>query len=177
MSLTETLKPFLSARFIKFCLVGASGVVVNLGSLAFLSWLGLLSSLASAIAIELSIISNFVFNDRWTFRSQYESGSWLRRGARFQLVSMVGALIQWCVFIAGNVFVLQATHGDAALANYLGQAGSSFDRLAQLLVLEPPDIGYWILGSQCAGIAVATGWNFLANFHWTWRKKSIESSQ
>ena len=45
--------------FIRFCVTGASGVLVNLGSFHLLTVLGLHRYLASPIAIELSIISNF----------------------------------------------------------------------------------------------------------------------
>ncbi|MDL2274572.1 glycosyltransferase family 2 protein [Desulfosarcina sp. OttesenSCG-928-G10] len=60
-----------SPEFIKFIAVGASGVVVNLG----LYWLltriaGLANFLAAPIAIETSILTNFLFNNRFTFRKR-----------------------------------------------------------------------------------------------------------
>ena len=53
--------------FIKFCVTGTSGVFVNLGSFHLLTQFGVHRYLASPIAIELSIISNFVINNYWTF--------------------------------------------------------------------------------------------------------------
>ena len=60
--------------FIKFSLTGLSGVVVNLGSFHLLLQLGLHRYLASPIAIELSIISNFLINNYWTFADRELAG-------------------------------------------------------------------------------------------------------
>ena len=53
--------------FVKFCLTGLSGVVVNLGSFHILLELGVHKYLASPIAIEISVFSNFFINNYWTF--------------------------------------------------------------------------------------------------------------
>jgi len=51
-------------RFLKFLLVGASGVVVNEGLYFLLTrYAGLPDTIALAIAIETSVISNFIFNE------------------------------------------------------------------------------------------------------------------
>ncbi|RJP81407.1 MAG: GtrA family protein [Candidatus Zixiibacteriota bacterium] len=58
-------------RFARFGLVGASGVVVNMGFYAlFHNVLGVYYLLAGAMAIELSIVSNFLLNEYWTFRDR-----------------------------------------------------------------------------------------------------------
>jgi dolichol-phosphate mannosyltransferase len=65
------LRLSLSARFIQFCLVGLSGVVVDMGFLYLLSdesTLGLPLTRSKIIAGELAIINNFIWNDFWTFR-------------------------------------------------------------------------------------------------------------
>ncbi len=60
-----------SPRFVKFCVVGATGVVVNSGSLWLLTrQAGLDYRLASLVAIELAIANNFLWNARWTFRAR-----------------------------------------------------------------------------------------------------------
>ena len=38
-------------------------------------------------------------------------------------------------------------------------------------ISDPPDVGRWMYVSQLAGIAVATLWNFTANFFWTWKRE------
>ena len=55
------------SRLLKFCIVGACGGIVNMGTLYILSeFAGLPYFISSLAAIELSIISNFVFNLLWT---------------------------------------------------------------------------------------------------------------
>jgi len=80
-------------RFLKFCLVGGSGVLVNMGLLWLLTEAGGLFYLASsAVAVECAIINNFIWNDVWTFRDRRAAG-WrarLCRLARFNLVSLAG---------------------------------------------------------------------------------------
>ena len=68
------------ARPIRFGLVGLSGAAVNTGILWGLVWgLGLPVLLASALATEAAILSNFLLNDRWTFRTAAHQGRLLRR--------------------------------------------------------------------------------------------------
>src|SRR5512147_1461492 len=49
-----------SKTFLKFCVVGASGVAVNLVAFTMLMRLGMNKFLASPLAIEVSIITNFL---------------------------------------------------------------------------------------------------------------------
>ena len=69
--------------FVKFCLTGLSGVVVNLGSFHILLELGVHKYLASPIAIEISVISNFFLNNYWTFADRDLSSRKRIRGLRF----------------------------------------------------------------------------------------------
>ena len=80
-----------SLRAIRFGLVGLSGAVVNLAALRlFHGWLGWTLPLSIGLSSELSILSNFVANDRWTFGHRHVSG---RRLARFNLASLGGIAI------------------------------------------------------------------------------------
>jgi len=57
-----------SIIFLKFGIVGASGVVVNYG-IAYLGYIAGLSDILSlAIGVEAAILNNFTWNDLWTFR-------------------------------------------------------------------------------------------------------------
>ncbi|MDD3491990.1 MAG: glycosyltransferase family 2 protein [Candidatus Thermoplasmatota archaeon] len=80
-------------RFIKFGLVGGSGVLVNEG-LLWLLWgvWGVMLLGASLVAVELSIIWNFIWNEVWTFRDRGEDGirAFFKRMGQFNLVSLVG---------------------------------------------------------------------------------------
>ncbi|MFA4860795.1 glycosyltransferase [Methanoregula sp.] len=83
-------------RVIKFGLVGLTGIVVNMGLLYYLKeYVGLYYLVASFIAIEISILNNFLWNDLWTFRTQEKqklSSRWHRLLA-FNLVSAGGVVI------------------------------------------------------------------------------------
>ncbi len=61
----------LNARLIKFSVVGASGVAVNMGLLyALTRFMGIHYILSSILAIEVSILTNFILNDIWTWRDR-----------------------------------------------------------------------------------------------------------
>jgi dolichol-phosphate mannosyltransferase len=79
----------------KYYLVGASGILVNLGILFVLTEYGeLWYLLSSTIAIYVSITSNFLLNKSWTFRDNViKQRSFLMYG-KFIGVSLVGMGIQ-----------------------------------------------------------------------------------
>jgi putative flippase GtrA len=78
-------------RLGKFIIVGGVGVFVNTAALFILyQLLGLPLVAASLIAVEISIINNFVLNDRWTFE---QNGLSLRRFVKFNAVSSGGLVI------------------------------------------------------------------------------------
>jgi dolichol-phosphate mannosyltransferase len=87
-----------SQVFIKFCITGASGVVVNLGLFSALMAVGVNRYLASPIAIECSIISNFLLNNYWTFSRRDLVGPVRARGLRFNFVSIVSLAISYLTF-------------------------------------------------------------------------------
>ncbi len=80
-------------NFAKFCLVGGSGVLVNMG----LYWIltrfgGLYTTLAATISIETSILSNFILNNFFTFRLRNVPGTkpFFQRLLKFNLFSLAG---------------------------------------------------------------------------------------
>ncbi len=94
-------------RFLKFAIVGTSGVVVNLGTLyIFVKLLSMDKILAGAIAIELSILNNFFWNNMWTWRDR-KGESWLIRLLKYNVAMLSTSAL-------GN-FVLYA-----ALVKYVG---------------------------------------------------------
>lgn len=90
----------LSDEFIKFCVVGASGVVVNLGIYVLLSkFLKVPLEFASPVAIEISIISNFMLNNVWTFTNRNTGAALLLKLWRFHLVSGLAGLMNYSILI------------------------------------------------------------------------------
>lgn len=167
--------PFFTARFFKFACVGFSGIGVNLGALYLLAdGLQLHANLSSALAIELSILSNFMFNEYWTFRDRrVDNGGFWKRGLRFNLVSLVGAVIQWGVFVYGNIAWAVMLFTPAELIAYHGTAVGLWDRWILHPIISPPDVGVMLYASQLLGIAAATFWNYLVNVRWTWATKTL----
>ncbi len=85
--------------FIKFSLTGLSGVFVNLGAFQLLTVLGVHRYLASPIAIELSIISNFLINSHWTFADRALIKGKRIRGLKFNVVSLLSLAVSYGAFL------------------------------------------------------------------------------
>ncbi|MFW9852697.1 MAG: GtrA family protein [Candidatus Thorarchaeota archaeon] len=59
-------------QFLKFALVGASGTVINLGLVhLFAVIIGWNDYLATTIGFVVSVITNFILNDIWTFNPRF----------------------------------------------------------------------------------------------------------
>src|SRR5712671_4686824 len=87
-------------RFIKFCLVGGSGVVVDMAVLHVLAdprWLDWNISLSKVVAAEVAILNNFAWNDLWTFReagvSKGSCRKLARRFIRFNIICSIGVFL------------------------------------------------------------------------------------
>lgn len=86
----------------KYYAVGASGVLVNLGLLFYLTeYVGLWYFLSYTLAISASITSNFILNKFWTFRDSINSQRTIVMYVKFVSVSLVGMAIQ-----LGTVYLL-----------------------------------------------------------------------
>jgi putative flippase GtrA len=111
-----------SLRFVRFCLVGGSGVLVNQLTL----WLAreyLFSTLtpprlrlnaALALAISVATLSNFLWNRFWTWRDRYrEAGARALAGqfGQYALAVLIGSGVQ---FLLTN---LLSTYMHYLLAN------------------------------------------------------------
>jgi len=116
-------------RFAKFCLVGLSGVLINMGLLWLLTeFAGLFYLLSAAISIESSILSNFTLNDFFTFPDRRLPGakSFASRLLKFNLVSLAGLALNMGVLgllteVFGVYYLLSNLCGIAVatLWNYL----------------------------------------------------------
>lgn len=136
-------------RFIKFALVGGSGIVVNYGLYWILTRFAgftplddtvtasiVSGNMAIAISIETSIITNFLLNNYFTFADRNIGGNkaFLGRLFNFNLICIIGGLIQIGV--------------------------------ANLLAIT---LGIYDLFAIPIAIIVATMWNYLLNNWWTWK--------
>lgn len=121
----------------KFLLVGAAGAVVNCAALAALAhglrWHYLL---AAPVAIEASILHNFFWNDRWTFKDRRRERPWATRLGQYQLTALAGLAVNWVV-----------------------------------LAVLVEGLRWRVLPANIAGIASATGLNFVISKLWTWKRQ------
>jgi putative flippase GtrA len=142
------------SRLARFAAVGVSGVLVNLGVLHLLAGvLGAPEILSSALAIEASIISNFLLHDAFTFRDRRAGARAgpLGRLLRYHAVSAVGALVQL------GTFVLAAL----ALSRASGRA----------------DLGGLRYVAQSVGIAAAFVWSFGGSSRFAWATGEVPARE
>ena len=88
-------------RFLRFNVVGAMGVAVQIAALALLvSGAGMHYFPATAIAIELSVLHNFLWHERWTWRDRTGTNAERKvQGAGRRCGGVPGRLV---AFHAGN---------------------------------------------------------------------------
>jgi putative flippase GtrA len=133
------------ARVLRFAAVGLSGIAVNLAGLhLFAGALGIPEIASSALAIETSIVWNFLLHDAITFRDRraLARAGPLGRLARYHVVSAVSALLQFGTFVLAGV----------ALAHATGRA----------------ELGGLRSVVQGAGVAVGFAWNFVGSARFAW---------
>jgi putative flippase GtrA len=91
-------------QFVKFCFVGASGVLVNLAvfNATLLLWRATVGDTATAaeylgnlLGFVVSVLTNYYLNRRWTFRSD---GAVSRELPKFFTVSVAAYVVNLAVF-------------------------------------------------------------------------------
>ncbi len=99
-----------SQRWLKFNLVGAIGIGVQLGMLAALRTLDVNYLVATALAVEAAVVHNFIWHERftWADRASVTLRQSLWRLLRFNLTT--GA-----VSIGGNLMLMRLLVGQAHL--------------------------------------------------------------
>ena len=113
--------------FIKYSIVGFSGVLINLGGYVFLTrYLGMAQEVAPLLSIEASLLSNFWFNNFWTFKRRSIRTGVLSRLLQFHLVAGMSGIINYALFfltykylMINDIFANLLGIGAAAIVNYL----------------------------------------------------------
>ncbi len=97
----------LNTRILKFSIVGVSGILVNMGILFILTeYFHILYLISSIIAIEISIISNFLLNDIWTWKDRIKK-KFIYRFVQYHIsVGITAVLVNW-----GILFILTELFG------------------------------------------------------------------
>ncbi len=109
-------------RFVRFGLVGGGGAVLNTALLYLLVHFGRWAYVpAAAVATEAAILSNFVFNDRWTFHDARGRSPWTGRLARYNVIALGGLVVSLVVLA-----LLTATfHLHYLVANLMAIGGAT----------------------------------------------------
>ncbi|BAY76310.1 GtrA family protein [Nostoc linckia NIES-25] len=137
---------FPVGRFVRFGLVGLSGVFVDMALLFLLSdptTLALPLTRSKIIAGEIAILNNFFWNDAWTFADvSSRQQEWHQRGKRFlkfNVICLAGLIL--------NVLVLNLVFNFLIPNRYI---------------------------ANLIAIAVATIWNFWVNMKLSWRVTDVK---
>lgn len=97
-----------SGRFFKFLVVGGIGFIINYILLRVLTdKAGLAPAVSNLIGAEMAIISNFIWNNLWTFtdRKITSLNSWVSKLLQFNLTSIIGVFfIQTGIVFLGVQF-------------------------------------------------------------------------
>ena len=137
---------FPVGRFLRFGLVGLSGVFVDMTLLYLLSdpsTLALPLTRSKILAGEIAIINNFLWNDAWTFADvsteQHEWRQRMKRFLKFNIICLAGLVL--------NVVVLNIVFNFVIQNRYI---------------------------ANLIAIAVATVWNFWVNLKLSWRVTQVK---
>lgn len=146
----STIGQICAGRFVRFALVGASGVVVNLAAFALLSnAAGLRDWRASALASLGANLSNYFFNNIWTYGDCAHRRWALLRGYFYYLsMSLIGLAVSTLTYAT---LVRSLKH---FLLFGIIHSGSST-----------------ILFCQLAGVLAGMALNYALNQRITWRVK------
>jgi dolichol-phosphate mannosyltransferase len=102
-------------RFIKFGIVGGTGFMVNFVGLEILKRAGMSTYFATLLATEAAIISNFIFNNIWTFKDKVitKVGDVIPQFVKFNVSSLFAVIVQPLI-VAGAVKLF----GDSTLVHF-----------------------------------------------------------
>ena len=82
-------------RWLRFNAVGMAGVAAQLGTLWLCArLLGMQYVVATAVAVEIALLHNFVWHEIWTWRGMPISGRW-RRLVRFHFANGLVSLVSY----------------------------------------------------------------------------------
>lgn len=136
----------LLRRYVQFCVVGGSGVVVDMAVIWLLAspaMLGWNLSLGKAIAAEVALLNNFIWNEVWTFRELAAHRQlWRHRLLRFLKFNLI------CT------------------------AGIGLSVL--LLNAQVYELGWNVYLSNFIAIVLVSLWNFFLNLRFGWKLTSAQ---
>ena len=121
------LEAVLARRVVRFAIVGAAGIPINVGFLwLFHSGLRVHTLLAWLMAFECSALINFYGNQRFTYHEQthVRGIEWLWRALRAQLSSISGVVVNASIF--GLLLALGLRYLEADAGGIVGAFACNF---------------------------------------------------
>ena len=96
-----------SRDFIRYCCVGLVGAAVNTSIYVLLNrYYQINLQVASLMAVETAILTNFLLNNYWTFKQRTKKLSMFRRLVNFHIAASISGLIFYYLFFLFLVTVL-----------------------------------------------------------------------
>lgn len=115
------IKNLQKIDFVRFCIVGTLGFIINFGLLTLLyKVLGIHVFVAQLIAAELALFNNFVFHHNWTYKDRGRDKTIKNLLIQFHMSSWT-AIIGSAAIVAGGVHLLNMNYGLAlVIASVVG---------------------------------------------------------
>jgi putative flippase GtrA len=111
---------FLLRRWVRFTTAGFGGFLIQLGILAGLTaWTELHYAAATLIAVELAILSNFAWHERWTWRDR-PSASWHDRWQRLTRFHLLTGLTSIVGTTAVTALLVESAGLSPVVSNAIG---------------------------------------------------------
>ena len=141
--------PAERTRFLKFCVVGVIGFVVDFGIMNLLLHFTCNARLASTISFIAAVISNFIWNRYWTYPDSRKKPLMQQLG-QFFLINVIGLGIRYLLFLTIDKPI-------TALAERILPAD---------FFISPSVVGHNI--TMVIAVFIVMMWNFFANRLWTY---------
>jgi putative flippase GtrA len=150
-------------QFVKFCLVGASSFVIDIGLLNLLHYrFGLSVAVAATLSFLAAVCNGFYWNRRWTFKET--KGEVARQYPVFVATNVVGWLLNLSIMtlvlvVAGSLGMMHAHHTPMEIIRMIAlrEGGKGeFNAIA-------------LNGAKVVATIIVTAWNFTAAKFLTFR--------
>lgn len=141
--------PAERTRFLKFCVVGVIGFVVDFGIMNLILHFTGNARLASTVSFIAAVISNFIWNRYWTYPDSHEKPLMQQLG-QFFLINVIGLGIRYLLFLTIDQPIIN-------LAERILPAD---------FFIRPSVVGHNI--TMVIAVFIVMMWNFFANRLWTY---------
>lgn len=142
-------------RFLKFCVVGVSGTVIDFGLLNLLVRVaGFSEIIANTCSFSTAVVNNFIWNRLWVY-PETRGEPFRKQFVQFLVVNMAGWGLNTSILYTGHHWLL----GEAGLL------AASVATLAALIGVTHFSLA--LNGAKAIATGVVLFWNFIANRLWT----------